>query len=239
MEINGVLKSILDSIKSIPVEFGIREYDDEIMYGEDLADQIYAAVPSADIYNGCSKCAIVDKACDYVVKIPFNGMWFESYNDECSDDDYFEEFHYANDIEDNYEARDWDYCENELIKYEKAVDAGFGEFFAETVYYGKIDNTPIYIQEKAMSYSKRLSEGDMPNSSKEAQKVYKENKDKLCCYINTDWVILAIAWYGLARVLAFLKYIDEENLDTDLHAGNIGFTESGRPVLIDWAGWRD
>ena len=238
MEINGVLKAILNSIKSIPAEFGACDYDTDYVPNIDyIEDQISKVAPNAAIYNGCSKCAIVDRTCDYVIKIPFRGAFYEGYDDE---EDSFEEFQYANDLGGEYDdASCWDYCENELIKYEKAVDAGFGEFFAETAYYGMIDNTPIYIQEKASSYSERRKDGNVPSASDDAQKIYEENANELSYSINANWIELAIDWYGLERVLDFLNYIEAEDLDWDLHNGNIGFTDSGKPVLIDWAGWRD
>ena len=235
MEINGVLKAILNSIKSIPAEFGAYDYDtDYVPNIEDIEDQVRKIAPNAAIYNGCTKCAIVDKTCNYVIKIPFRGEFYEGYDDE---EDYFEEFQYANDLKGECDATCWDYCENELIKYEKAVDAGFGEFFAETAYYGLIDNTPVYIQEKAIALSERGYE--KLHYSDDADKIYTNNRDKIRVWINEIWTKLAIDWYGFDRVVEFLNYIDAEGLDSDLHTGNIGFTEAGKPVLIDWAGYRD
>lgn len=239
MEINGILKAMLDSIKHIPAEMGTYEDDNYLAFGDDIQEQVRKVAPTAAVYNGCSKLAIVNKTCNYVVKIPFRGMYYNSY-DESSDDwdeEYFEEFHYANDIAGNSDAKVWDYCENELIKYEKAINAGFGEFFAETAYYGLIDNTPVYIQEKAIALSERGYEG--LHYSDDADKSYTNNRDRIRGWIDEVWTKLAIDWYGLDKVIKFLNYIDAEGLDSDLHRGNIGFTDAGKPVLIDWAGWRD
>ena len=238
MEINGILKEMLDSIKCIPAELGACDYDTDVVPRiDEIEEQIREVAPEVAIYNGCTKCAIVDKTCDYVIKIPFRGMWYEAYNDEDCGEDFFEEFQYANDLEGYDDVRQWDYCENELIKYEKAVDAGFSEFFAETAYYGRINNTPVYIQEKAMSFMEKYNE--LPEPSNDAVKKYTENKDKLSCCITSKWVELAIDWYGFDKVVAFIDYLYDENLNNDLHSGNIGFTEAGKPVLIDWAGFRD
>lgn len=215
--------------KRIPCNFGPT-------CGDEWSDVISAFVQQftngdIEFHNGISKCALVIKGENQVIKIPFNGHYYgwEDDNDFCS-------YCYANDLRVKG-ARDWDYCENELLKYKDAVNAGFGDFFAYTEYCTEIDNTPIYAQEKCIAIS---SGGSAKTEiSDHACEIYDSNHDYDYERLNADWVCAAIDWYGEEEVLHFIYYLEEHNI-YDLHDGNVGFSAiDGRPVLIDWAGWRD
>lgn len=223
----------------IPSQMGCYEVDDYSQQVDDIDyDLVCTHKLNVSVYHGVSKMAIVPNDSKYVVKVPFNGSWYtEEYYDEDTDtyeyseEASFKEFWNANDI-DADGANHWDYCENELIKYERAADAGFEMFLAETRFYGYKENHPIYLQEKVIeffNYRSRRSASD--DSRKKAS--------SLDCCVTPDWLALAIDWYGYEKVKDFFKFAKEQKMDRDLHGGNIGFTENGRPVLLDWAGWRD
>ena len=48
-----------------------------------------------------------------------------------------------------------------------------------------------------------------------------------------------IATYGLDRANEFFDFIDNNNMASDLHDGNLGYTKDGKPVILDWAGFDD
>lgn len=232
------VKAIFANV-TIPYELGC-SYDE----GEDCGytiDEFAAQFNDGSIQfaNGVSKCALVIDDEDEVLKIPFKGRYYE---DEDVDDEtgevlsegYFEEFEYADDIEG---ISDWNYCENELVKYNRAVKAGFGEFFAATRFVDTIQDIPIYAQEKceAVSWGGK-SKTDIPDKSKT---VYDSNIEYDYDRLSEYWVCAAIDWYGAEKVLDFIHYLSDNHI-YDLHNGNVGFsTIDSRPVLIDWAGWRE
>lgn len=221
----------------IPNEVGTYEGEDCCPFVERLSYKIYEQY-KGKACNGISKAAIVLPDSKCVIKIPFNGAFYtqEEYNADTDEYEYTDEefipFEYADDL--NLAKRKWDYCENEFLKYQIAVKDGFGEFLAETEFYGYKDGHPIYLQEKVVSY-REDSKSRTP--SDEAKKKYK-SFDKFHYFTNSIWTSLAIDWYGEEKVAAFIEYCDN-NLTGDLHDGNIGFAENGRPVLLDWADWRD
>jgi len=224
--LDGIFKGI-----RIPAHFGCDEYEDSSFTVDEFKEQ-FEERKDITIYNGVTKCVLVFDNDNKVIKIPFGGFFAAAEN--VDDENEFIWFTEADDING---GSYWNYCENELMKYENAVDAGFGEFFAETEYCTMIDGTPIYKQEKCVA----ISCGGTPKNelSDNSKTVYKSNEDYQNSYINSDWVRAAIDWYGASRVLDFIHYIEDNNI-YDLHNGNIGFsTWDGRPVLIDWAGYRD
>ena len=227
-------RSVIEKIfagKQIPCNFGPVECDE----WSDTISAFIQQFADADIeiHNGVSKCAIIIDNESQVIKVPFNGFYS---TDEWDHEDEFHSFEWANDLK-APNARNWDYCENELLKYKEAVHAGFGDFFAYTEYCTEIDGCPIYAQEKCVAIS--WGGSAKTEISDHACKIYKSNHDYDYERLNEDWVCAAIDWYGEEEVLDFIYYLEEHNI-TDLHDGNVGFSAiDGRPVLIDWAGWRD
>lgn len=235
----NLLKEIIDSIERfIPDEFGIDTDDDTSPEIEDLNDILWNKFHSkVETFNGVTKFVILHKNADEVIKIPFNGK-FENYYGEEGEYDTpeteFIHFECANDLCTG--AANWDYCENELIKYEDAVDAGFGEFFAATRF-DIVNDKIVYLQETCEAFCD--SDYSVAETSEAAKKSYHDNEDRFDTYINSQWMIQAIEYYGVEKVVDFLRYIRQHDMASDLHMGNIGYTRTGKPVLIDWAGYRE
>ena len=225
------------SLLSIPENFGGFLEDSDYPEVYDIDCYLGQEMPGTAAYHGVSKCVIVIPESEYVIKIPFNGYWeTDEYWDEedeewyKSDSEEFIPFCGANYDINCEDASDWDYCENELIKYENAVDAGMEEFFAKITFYDYVNNYPIYLQEKVKEYS-----WNNYVYSEEAEKTYNSNKE-LQFRLPRQWAILAIDWYGEERYKEFLQYIKDNDIN-DLHSGNVGFAANGRPVILDYAGW--
>lgn len=228
----------------IPTNFGGDEYGD--FYGGSIgwmADQIWDIMGREDVEfeTGASKLVILIEELDEVIKIPFNGTFYydEDESLDITDTEDFIENDWANDIN-APSATDWDYCENEVLKLEKAEKEGFGDFFAKIEKYTMIDNHPVYLQEKVIPlYSHKSKQWGEP--SKMAKSIYENNftEARKRVPIPEDWLMHAIDYFGEEEVASFIDYVMSENLDEDLHSGNVGFTRAGKPVLLDWAGWRN
>ncbi len=232
-----LIEKAINSFK-IPKKFGIDFSRDETSEEVEYADCCVHSSTSGYIANGISKAVIIIPNSEYVVKIPFNGAFDRPsvYNEKTKDYEEGEEreffpFEQADDLESDEEA--WDYCANELLKYENAVAAGFGEFFPETRYYREKDGFPLYLQEKCSTF---------PSCSKKPSEQAREKSrtnNKLRCKANSEWIAAAVDWYGEERVEQFVQYINDTGIDTDLHDGNLGFGSKGNPVILDFSGYRE
>ena len=233
---NEFVNEIMDRIaKYISPEFGINvDYDETSSDLEAIRTFIYDNY-KAEVYNGVTKCVIVFDNEDEVIKLPFNGKFEEWYDD--AEDEYkidFTAFEYANtDVEDA--STTWDYCENEYIKYEKAVEDGFAEFLLATRYHGMICGMPVYTQERAETFY----DSEYISKTAPSEKAIKEYEKMGYAPMNRDWVVRAIDYYGIRKVVDFIQWAKSNGLTGDLHSGNIGFTTEGRPIILDWAGYRE
>ena len=173
--------------------------------------------------NGATKGVLIFKDFGFVIKIPF--IFCEG--------------------EEMYGARDginrWDYCSQEVCRYEMAEEEGFGNIFLETDLLGEVNNHPIYIQ----PYAEVLSEMDSENytsnhcSSTENDKTFvKEINDKEHYdWLDPSWEADLLVKYGIEIFKKFKIYI-KDNWINDLRNANIGYVGKS-PVLIDYAGFDD
>ena len=235
-------KELIDKIIElidIPNDFGVCEYDDFLREEEDIYNVLQRNDINAEIRFGCTKLVIIPEESDYVIKIPFNGMWYEVYNNETNDyeDDEFIGFYKANDLGEDC-VENWDYCENELCKYERAVEDGFGKFFPDTQFYNWKHSYPIYIQKKICKCCADMWGDDFKKVSDNTSKYYAEHSDDFYC-LPEDWALAAIEYYGAEMMRKFCEYIQEHHMHRDLHHANLGFDENNAPIVIDWAGYRD
>ena len=233
--INDAVAAVRDLIPSPDDEFGYNLDDDyglEEMAG-DFIDALRHAHIRADVRAGVSKLVIIPDKIDYVIKIPFNGQYEAVYEDGFyTGYDDFIPFHRAGV---KFDSCEWDYCETELEIYARARDYAVEGFFDRTEFFVCVNHRPIYIQEKATSMEDWC--GEEKESSPEAKNNYCYCKPEHE-YIPRDWVEQAIDFYGLDNVIRLKNFIDDYCL-RDFHAGNIGYTFEGKPIIIDYAGWAD
>jgi hypothetical protein len=184
---------------------------------------------------GASKFVIIpkDKKKDYVIKIPYTGSY---YNNLSEDEGYIE-----NDEEEYieyYGAEDsknfWDYCECEVNRYKITKKVGLSSCFAKTELLGYINNYPIYIQEKCITFK----------SCKHNHKHTKKEKSITVstydghCNINKNLLTDFRLYYGETKLLKFINFIRDFGWDDDLRNDNIGYI-GNRPVLIDYSGFSE
>ena len=234
-------KYLLDAVAAIrdlipETEFGYC-YEDDV----DLDDMAYDFITAlkkvnipAQVFAGVSKLVIVPAVGDYVIKIPFDGQYDYHYDTE--DETEYKTWYPFTKAGRIFSVDDrWDYCEVEVVIYERAIDSEVEDFFVETMQIDEVLGRPIYIQKKALS----IEEGG--DSGKESSPEAKKNR----CYCKPEhewleptWIEAAIDFYGLEKVIDLKNFIDDYCLK-DFHNGNVGYTSEGKPVIIDYAGWRD
>ena len=185
--------------------------------------------------NGATKFVLIPLNTDnYVIKIPYTGSYnFESgYYD---DDNYYH--HGREDYWEYYGSecreRPWDYCAGEVQRYKEAEKNGLAECFAKTELLGYVNDYPVYIQEKCITYDSC--------AYNHHYSVDEKIKTSKCCSsssidINMNWLTDFRFYYGEEKLLKFINFIHEAQWDDDLRGENIGYIED-RPVLIDYSGF--
>ena len=175
--------------------------------------------------NGATKGVLIFEDYDFVIKIPF------SYCDGdklCGADET--------------EAGDeWNYCEQESIRYKLAEKAGFGEIFLKTELLDCINFYPIYIQQYAtiLSTLDNTEYEENYSSSKDLDRKIVKNindEENFDC-LDEDWESDLLVKYGIDKFKKFKEYI-KENYIIDLRRANIGYVEKN-PVLVDYAGFNE
>lgn len=243
MEIKNkeLINKIIDNLY-VPKKFGIfdeLDYDDPFEFIEFLED-LRKIEPNVVVETGATKCVILLDS-NMVIKIPMSGRYLVVDRDYDEDEDYEYEFKYysgANDTKEEnggYPGFCYDYCANELYKYIKAVEDGFGEFFAETMLYKNKSGKNFYLQEKIITFDNY--ENSLEHSEK-SKRTYESLNRSLKSVADSDWMQNVIDYYGVNKALAFFEYIYENQIDRDLHLGNLGYRKNGAPVLFDIAGYR-
>lgn len=195
-----------------------------------------------DIFNyacGASKLVLIplDPSEKYVIKIPYTGYYYGSYNYEKTEKTG-SFFHY-NHRYDKYEAGEvkqlpWDYCATEVKRYRLAREKGFEKFFARTFFYTTINGYPIYLQEKCNVLSKNRK--DHTFSKEERRRTSSIEMADIA--INIDWLTAFRLQYGEQKLIEFSDFIKTLNWDDDLRDENVGYLNN-KPVLIDYSGFME
>lgn len=180
---------------------------------------------------GATKFILIpkDNTVPFVIKIPFKGSYCEYKEDE-EDEEY--EFCGA-------EHGLWDYCYEEMVRYEIAKEYKMEKYFMKVELLGTVRGYPIYIQKKCTVFL-NSDEYSYPKDSLSIKNLTDKifNKYNLFTKINSDWLIIFQSYYGEKKLVSFLKFITDNQWDDDLHSRNIGFS-GNHPVLIDYGSYYD
>lgn len=231
-------------------------YDLSVALSEDFKETVC-------FFMGATKAVFDIPQRDYVVKVPFNGgesSHAPSYNSDedswRSSDCRFTKFSFAD--RNSGEGSSWDYCEQEAIIYNKAVQLGIGDMFAGTIKIAEANYYPIYASERAETYSQvdygttssnetiRHIFADVKPYYPEGSKLYKIGKQfmKECDAteefsipnrMSLEFLGYMINYYGEDKILTLCDFLDKNRLN-DFHSSNVGFI-GDRPVLIDYSGF--
>lgn len=183
---------------------------------------------------GATKLIIIPKNKDYVIKIPFTGLYTFETDDNVEDNE-------KDIISVNYNQMD--ICEREIDIYKKASGL-LKKIIAPNIYVGTYKNIPIYIQKKIKknfvdSYFGHLYEDDYFSrySSFNRKKIIEKISEDSDYYLNRVYVDLIMKTYGIKNTLNMLKEMN--TCIEDLHEFNYGFDFNGNCVLFDIGGYSE
>ena len=180
--------------------------------------------------SGVSKVAIIPKEKNYVIKIPYYGVYRKSNGIKCFDP-YFSSI-----------SKSGDYCKSEEIIYNKAKANGLDTFFAEIEQIGKIKSIPIYVQRKAVIFEDVYypEDDEEENLNEREVSIFKTITTKYSDLVEDEY--LPISWmkdfifsYGELAFDKLYNFLSDNNIQ-DLHSENIGYI-CERPVLVDFSGF--
>ena len=191
--------------------------------------------PDYEIKNGVTKVVLVDNNRDWVVKIPItrgdNEICYEDENDFSSGKiNFSSEYSYGGG--DNCD----DYCVLEESLSDSLVQDRYFYFFLPTAYLGQIGRTPIYYSRKVNpSYTQEVSEkskektAQLQSNDKITNLRYRSNMNERIVEAFTEY-------YGIYTAIKLMRVCSQYEIQ-DLHSANYGILPSGRPVIIDYAGY--
>lgn len=240
-----IVDSILEAISPLPHHFGAcisnNGGEQPPFDYEEILDRAKIIDPQIEIRFGISKLVIISTLLPYhVIKIPFNGMYEEEYDD---DSDSMVPIWY--DFIGSAAVHDFsDYCLYEYEEYHSLKKQRLQCFVAKTIFYRTFEDKRIFLQERAVCLDDIDSCSTInvipkeSNSMKIAKQLLKERKAKA---VTTEWLAACIQWYGLKTVMKFFKYCLTENyhLLHDCHGGNYGYRLNGTPCLLDFSDFSD
>ena len=183
--------------------------------------------------SGVSKAVIIPDDENFVIKLPFCGMW----------DNY--EFNLFS-VPDVGILHDTDYCARELYLYHLAKKCGVSEILVKNTYIGKINDEPVYKQKYVstfrMYYEDEFAlEQDFDESvihtDKEINAMIKSCEKTGWKYSSYDhifntWLVDVHNYYGEKKFVNILNFIS--TYLGDLHSENIGY-DGDKPVILDYA----
>lgn len=205
----------------------------------DFAEDIFVQESDEDVpyevKSGATKVVLVDSSSDWVVKIPItrgdNGVCYEDKNDFSSGKiNFSSEYSYGGG--DNCD----DYCVLEESLSDSLEKDRYFYFFLPTAYLGKVGETPVYYSRKANpSYTQKVSEkskektAQLQSNDKITNLRYKSNMVESIVEAFTEY-------YGIYTAIKLMRVCTQYEIQ-DLHSSNYGILPSGRPVIIDYAGY--
>ena len=218
--------NVKDDIFSDEIGEGDCPYLNDAIWLSD--DELIKKYNSYEIETGATKCVVIPYGCPYVIKMPIKGTRYEEYGEEDIFSDEIGEIIYREYCNSNSEPR-WNYCEAEALNYELAEEYGVEEFFAKTFYWKMtMWDYPLYLQEKVQP---RRDGRPSARSSTLACDYYNENiiEDEL-------WLAFFIDWYGIDNLDKLMNFLAKEGVN-DLCDRNLGYRESGAPVIFDYSSY--
>jgi len=216
---------------NLPPEIGC-DQENSVFNTDIIYDQLDDSIRnSCCIEYGISKVVIVPENENFVIKIPFGGMWYyeEIYNKDTDEYEYiddpgFETFENADAPDES------DYCWDEVLRIEEAEENGFGVLFPETDFLGEVNGTRFYIQEKVQTsreFTPQVSE-DSRTRAKDMDYGYN--------YGNVIWRAAIIEQYGEDFWVRFCDWARRGKMLDDMHSGNYGYL-NGHPIILDASGF--
>lgn len=204
----------------------LRKYEEELVElneatARDFMERIYEETGKSLVWrSGATKLVIFTQ--EGVLKIPFHYTCEEI------------EFTCGGGPDKN------DYCAREVEVFLDAEDYSIENFFAKLKEECVINGTTIYSQGKCHAYEEIFCK-DFLDSCK-GENWTKEEKDFLDSRVDLlvfplPWIVACLRAYGKEATDEFLAFCCD--FVSDIHCGNFGINEKGKPVVIDYGGFFD
>ena len=220
---------------------------------EMIYDEVKRVDADADVHYGISKLVIISPHLgNYVIKVPFNGMYEENYDCGCSKEN---ECNYnfrcycdcEHGVEPDYKdywcdysnadsPTGWNYCDAEWQKYKNLRKIGLDCFVAKIYPFIEIGGFKCFIQEVATA--KNDADGNETSRVTAASRKKAESLNSEFHYdLDEGWLGLCVEIFGANKVRRFMKYVEEEDPEilNDMHSGNYGYRPNGTPCILDFA----
>ncbi len=236
-------------------QFGPECGNDQIPINfEMIYDEVKRVDEDAELHYGISKLVIFSPHLgNYVIKVPFNGMYEKNYGYRCtleggecpySCGSCYECEHSIEpdskecwcDYSNAESPIGWNYCDAEWQKYKNLKKVGLNCFVAKTYPFVEIEGFKCFIQEVAIAEEDAY--GDETSRVTKASRKEAESLNSEFDYgLDEDWLGLCIEIFGAKKVRRFIEYA--ENIDPeilcDMHSGNYGYRPNGTPCILDFA----
>ncbi len=218
-EYENELREILDALHNCYFdELDQYSFDDDVLYP--FKDNYTKLFKSA---TGATKGVLIFENFGFVIKIPFI---FCDGDEMCGASDGI---------------HNWDYCSQEVCRYEMAEEEGFGDIFLETDLLDTINNHPIYIQPYADILggmdSDNYNSNHRSGTDVDATLAKEIDNSENYTMLDSSWEADFLVRYGIEMFKKFKIYI-KDNWINDLRDDNIGYIGKN-PVLIDYAGFNE
>lgn len=238
----------LEDVKEALYNCIINDHLFEYNFDSYVANPLTAALENKYVINtayGATKGVIIplDDEINIVVKIPFYGEGEdETFNEETGeyeiDEDIFYEYCGAYfESADTYINFDGNYCALEEYIYNYCAAKGLAGCLAKTEKVFEINNIPIYIQEKAITFSEMSDDEYKRRSSSHSDEEKQYVEDNITYEVNSIWLCDAIEYTGEQIIKTLMQLLENIDCSSDLRNCNIGYIGE-RPVLIDYCGYR-
>ena len=202
---------------------------------------------TVDTTYGATKGVIIplDPEINIVIKIPFGGEGSEDeeyFNEdtgeyETTEGDWYEYSGAYFESTDTYANFNNNYCALEEFIYNYCAGKELASCLAKTEQVFEINEVPIYIQEKAITFSEMSDDEYERRSSSHSDEERQYVEDNITCEVNSIWLCDAIEYAGEQTIKTLMQLLEDIDCDQDLRNCNIGYIGE-RPVLIDYCGYR-
>ena len=175
--------------------------------------------------SGISKIAFVCDTLNFVIKVPYGRKRNERVR--------------------QFGESDWDCCEEELGIFEFLEAEGKEKYFIPNFRISKYGDYPIYIQEKVDLFYETENEKEKQirleefKKSGERYELIEALSNNTISRLSLEWINDAVYYYTYDEISELLFFLNDHGLSDDLHNGNIGLDINNRPVIFDYAGWRE
>ena len=221
-----IQKMILGWMEGLDEEFD--KINNECYIDEDLELIFQRAAADGyklETHSGVSKVVFISDKLDFVIKVPYGRR--------------------SNERAQQFGECEWNYCEEEMGIYEFLEAEGKEKYFVPNFKISEHNDYPIYIQEKVELFYETSNEKEKQirleefKNSGERYKLIEALSNNTISRLSLEWINDAVYYYSYDEISELLLFLNDYGLSDDLHNGNIGLDINNRPVIFDYAGWRE